>query len=450
MIPSCRGAAGSVRAMQIAQAACWASEVQIFCPVSRQPPSARSARVVSPARSEPAPGSLNSWHHRKSPRSVGGRNRSCCSGCRAGSAPGTTQAPMASTGMRHLGRPHLLVDDQLLQRARRPRPHGRGRCGSTQPPSASSAPLLGPAGRGDPRQLSPHLGARGLGRPSEISRLTVCRTRGHGQIGDPGRARRPRGRAGRAATSPGGSTGAPRAPRCSRCRRAPGSGSSAQRTAASTATRPATAAASSRWAAAWAWPGPRRVPHRGGGLLGLGQHPGAAVLDRLELADRPAELVPDLRVPGRRPGAPSRPCRRPRPPARIAARPVTRARLSPPSTRSAGTVTPSALTVGHRPGQVQAVQRRDLQAGRVQHDPDRCRPPPVAPGWPPPPAQRSQSARLPPSTGPAVPRTTRPPSPSGSPVRPPPGPPPRSATRPPGRQPGGRCRRVRRGGESPC
>ena len=63
-MPSCRGCAGSVRAMQIAQAACRASEVQIFWPVIFQPPSTRSALVVSPARSEPAPGSLNSWHHR--------------------------------------------------------------------------------------------------------------------------------------------------------------------------------------------------------------------------------------------------------------------------------------------------------------------------------------------------------------------------------------------------
>ncbi len=63
-MPSCRGAAGSVLAMQIPQAACLASEIQIFWPVIRQPPSTRSALVRNPARSEPAPGSLNSWHHR--------------------------------------------------------------------------------------------------------------------------------------------------------------------------------------------------------------------------------------------------------------------------------------------------------------------------------------------------------------------------------------------------
>src|SRR5579875_2400356 len=52
------------RARQIPHAASRASEVQIFWPLIRQPPSVRSARVVRPARSEPAPGSLNSWHHR--------------------------------------------------------------------------------------------------------------------------------------------------------------------------------------------------------------------------------------------------------------------------------------------------------------------------------------------------------------------------------------------------
>ena len=42
--------------------------------------------------------------------------------------------------------------------------------------------------------------------------------------------------------------------------------------------------------------GPRRVPHRGGGALGLGDHSGALVLDGLELPDRAAELFADLGV----------------------------------------------------------------------------------------------------------------------------------------------------------
>ena len=59
-MPSCLGCAGSVRAMQMAHAACLASDVQIFWPLIFQPPSVRTALVVRPARSDPAPGSLNS------------------------------------------------------------------------------------------------------------------------------------------------------------------------------------------------------------------------------------------------------------------------------------------------------------------------------------------------------------------------------------------------------
>ena len=75
MIPWCFGTSGSVRARQIPQSASRASDVHTFCPVSRQPPSTRRAAVRSAARSDPAPGSLNSWHHVISPRSVGRANR---------------------------------------------------------------------------------------------------------------------------------------------------------------------------------------------------------------------------------------------------------------------------------------------------------------------------------------------------------------------------------------
>ena len=76
-IPSCLGASGSVRARRIPQSARSAIEVQTFWPLTSQPPSIRSARVVSDARSEPAPGSLKSWHHSISPRNVGGIQRCC-------------------------------------------------------------------------------------------------------------------------------------------------------------------------------------------------------------------------------------------------------------------------------------------------------------------------------------------------------------------------------------
>ena len=36
--------------------------VHTFCPLSTHSSPSRSARVESPATSDPAPGSLNSWH----------------------------------------------------------------------------------------------------------------------------------------------------------------------------------------------------------------------------------------------------------------------------------------------------------------------------------------------------------------------------------------------------
>jgi len=67
-----------VRARQIPQSATCAEDVHTFWPCSRHPPSTRTARVESAARSDPAPGSLNSWHQTISPRSVGGTKRSRC------------------------------------------------------------------------------------------------------------------------------------------------------------------------------------------------------------------------------------------------------------------------------------------------------------------------------------------------------------------------------------
>ena len=51
--------------------------------------------------------------------------------------------------------------------------------------------------------------------------------------------------------------------------------------------------------------GPRRVPGQRGGPVGPAEHPGAQVLDRLERADGPAELVPGPGVLGRGVAAPA-------------------------------------------------------------------------------------------------------------------------------------------------
>ncbi len=93
-------AVGSVRARQIAQSASTAADVHTFCPSSRQPPGTRTAFVRSDARSEPAPGSLNSWHQRSSPRRVASTNRSCCATVPCRRIVGTAHAPITRSGRR--------------------------------------------------------------------------------------------------------------------------------------------------------------------------------------------------------------------------------------------------------------------------------------------------------------------------------------------------------------
>ncbi len=62
-MPVCFGAFGSVRAISIPRLQICAVDVHTFWPVMTHSSPSRSALHCSPARSEPAPGSLNSWHH---------------------------------------------------------------------------------------------------------------------------------------------------------------------------------------------------------------------------------------------------------------------------------------------------------------------------------------------------------------------------------------------------
>ena len=56
-MPSCRLPALEVRTRQKIQFAMWAEVVQVFCPLMTKWSSCTSQRVLSEARSEPAPGS---------------------------------------------------------------------------------------------------------------------------------------------------------------------------------------------------------------------------------------------------------------------------------------------------------------------------------------------------------------------------------------------------------
>jgi hypothetical protein len=56
-----------------------ASVVHTFCPLTIHSSPSRTARVASDATSEPAPGSLNSWHQMSSPVKMRRRKRWCIS-----------------------------------------------------------------------------------------------------------------------------------------------------------------------------------------------------------------------------------------------------------------------------------------------------------------------------------------------------------------------------------
>jgi hypothetical protein len=66
--------------MSMTYSASIACELQTFCPEITQRSPSRVARVVRPARSDPEPGSLNSWHHARLPLYTGVTCRSICSG----------------------------------------------------------------------------------------------------------------------------------------------------------------------------------------------------------------------------------------------------------------------------------------------------------------------------------------------------------------------------------
>lgn len=72
-IPSLFGTSGSVRASRIPNFATCARDVHTFLPVTTYSSPSRRARVARFARSEPASGSLNSWHQISSPASRGKR-----------------------------------------------------------------------------------------------------------------------------------------------------------------------------------------------------------------------------------------------------------------------------------------------------------------------------------------------------------------------------------------
>ena len=73
VMPACFTASASERRMSRPKRDTWARVVHTFCPFTIHSSPSRTAFDDSPATSEPAPGSLNSWHHTSSPVNNGRR-----------------------------------------------------------------------------------------------------------------------------------------------------------------------------------------------------------------------------------------------------------------------------------------------------------------------------------------------------------------------------------------
>ena len=80
LMPLCFAASGLVRTSRKHQSATWAIDVQTFWPLTTNASSSRTARVCRLARSEPAFGSENPWHHSSSAVRIFCRCRRCCAG----------------------------------------------------------------------------------------------------------------------------------------------------------------------------------------------------------------------------------------------------------------------------------------------------------------------------------------------------------------------------------
>ena len=176
-MPWCCGTSGSVRARQIPQSARSATEVHTFWPVSFQPPSTRSARVRSEARSEPEPGSEKSWHQTSSPRSDGSTNRSRCASLPCSRIVGSAQPAITMSGRATPAARQLLVDDDLGDgvgaEAVRRRPVRRQVAGLDQrgPPLLLRQPAdLARRGPRTLRRGSTRRGPRGRPRPCGVRR----------------------------------------------------------------------------------------------------------------------------------------------------------------------------------------------------------------------------------------------------------------------------------------
>ena len=128
-MPSCLGLSGSVRTVARPRLHCAAPVVHTFWPVTFHPPSTLVALVRTPAASEPAPGSENSWHHVYSYSRLGRIHRSIWSGSAYCVSVWMIQPPIPYCGGRT---PAARSSSSITSCSTAPaaRPHGAGQCAS--------------------------------------------------------------------------------------------------------------------------------------------------------------------------------------------------------------------------------------------------------------------------------------------------------------------------------
>ena len=156
--PLCLGRSGSVRQMISPMSVYWAPDVHTFWPVMTHSSPSRSALVCRLARSEPAPGSLNSWQPTMSPRYIAVQvARPWPSSVAWARIVGATMPrPMPK-------KPWLGTSYSALERRRRP---ARRRCGSSRPPY-SAGPVI------QPKPASKRLARHSLASASSASSLVA-------------------------------------------------------------------------------------------------------------------------------------------------------------------------------------------------------------------------------------------------------------------------------------
>ena len=122
VMPLCLGASGLVRTVARPYLLRCAPLVQTFWPLMIQPPSVLVALVLMPAASDPAPGSLNSWHQITSWFRAGNHPARDLLG--GGVLDQREDDPAGDPVRRALDArgAELLLDHQLLDRARVPAP----------------------------------------------------------------------------------------------------------------------------------------------------------------------------------------------------------------------------------------------------------------------------------------------------------------------------------------